>query len=322
MMKKKLGFTKGMSCILMVAILLATGCAKKDFSTEMDSSMEYGAAPMEPGMDSSTINYNDEKVSESKDIQENPNLAKRKIIQNKYISMETTEFDDLNKKLESFAFEYMGYIESSEVSGKRINDSSTYASRHARYTFRIPAENFNTFISALKGLGNIVNDNNVISDVTSQYFDLDARIETLKVQEKRLLELLEGGKELTDILEIETKLANVRYEIETYTSSFKNLENQISYATLNLDLQEVIQVTEFKEPAKTVWDKMSQGFMNSLRNIKDIFVNLVIVFIAGLPYFIVLGLFIWAIVFFVNRNSKKTKKMFDMKKAAEDKEQR
>jgi hypothetical protein len=52
-------------------------------------------------------------------------------------------------------------------------------------------------------------------DVTDQYFDAQSRLSALRVQETRLLvELLEEAASLEDILDIEDRLSEVRYEIE------------------------------------------------------------------------------------------------------------
>ena len=60
-------------------------------------------------------------------------------------------------------------------------------------------------------------------------------MESLSLQEERLLDILEKAEKLTDVLELEQELADVRYQIETLTTTLNRYDQLISYSTVEGD---------------------------------------------------------------------------------------
>ena len=75
--------------------------------------------------------------------------------------------------------------------------------------------------------------------MTSQYTDYEARLDSLRTQEERLLAMLEKSEDVESLIALEQRLADVRYELESIERNLRNLDLQISYSTINLNLQEV-----------------------------------------------------------------------------------
>ena len=88
------------------------------------------------------------------------------------------------------------------------------------------------------------------------------------------------------------------YELERYESQKRGYDNQITYATVHLNLNEVQTLTPMEEP--TVWQRIRTGFTTSLRGVSDGFVDLFILLTAGSPYIVVYGAVI-ALGLFVTR---------------------
>lgn len=290
---KKSKLFKSMLIVTLFSVLLfsVTGCGMKSSVKEETSyeNLTSGAAPMEQEQKTETQNSVVDK--EKTDSVMDTNQSDRKIIQNKFYLIETLEFDTTITAIESLVSKYFGYVGSAEITGKEIYNTYSYNSRYAYYTFRIPSDKLNSFTQELEGLGNVVQERGNKEDVTTQYFDVTARIKSLKVQEERLLELVKKGTDLKDILEIEKQLSDVRYQIETYTATMINLDNQVNYSTVQVELKEVIEVSEYEEPAVTVGQRISKGFLDSIDQIKEFFVNLFIFVVVAIPYLI-----IWAVV--------------------------
>ena len=66
----------------------------------------------------------------------------------------------------------------------------------------------------------------------------------------------------------------------------KLLENQIAYSTIHLNITEVVEFTVVKE-TPTVWARISSGFVNSLKGVWKIFIELFVFLIVALPYLII-----------------------------------
>ncbi|PKM95454.1 MAG: hypothetical protein CVU84_05140 [Firmicutes bacterium HGW-Firmicutes-1] len=306
-MKKRLQIRTIFIFGFVILILLSTsGCGKNEKAYDNvstgEAAPEVSFSKPKEAVEEEIYYDEDKKTSDLENSQ-----SVRKEIQNKFFVMETLEFDKTTKSVESLVSKYLGYVEGAEITGKEIYNTYSYNTRHAYYSLRIPSEKLNNFSEELKGLGNVVQERVNKEDVTAQYTDVTARIKSLKIQEERLLELVKKGTELKDILEIETQLSDVRYQIETYTATIVNIDNQVNYSTVQLELKEVIEVSTYEEPAVTVGQKISKGFLDSINDIKDFFVNLFIFIVVAIPYLVIFAVITIAMIIFFKKMSKKRK---------------
>lgn len=213
------------------------------------------------------------------------NQSQRKIIKSASMEVQTLEYDIAVQKLSDKIIGVGGYIESSNVRGKDINND--YATRSAHYTLRIPAGQFEAFMSDMTTVGTVIQSNTSGEDVTSQMFDHEAHIKTLKIQEERLLDILRRAEKIEDVITLERELSNVRYEIEGLTGTLKRLENLVSFSTLSVSLYEVHEIKEVVEKPKTLGEKIAAKFVDSLDTIKDFFEDLTVWALGSLPLLII-----------------------------------
>ena len=209
----------------------------------------------------------------------------RKLIKTVYLEAETEDLDTLLTGVEQRIEELGGYVESRE-----IYNGSSYSDRRYRradLTVRIPAENVDGFVADVSGISNVVSSNEQIEDVTLQYVDTESRVKALETERDRLLELLAQAQSMSDLLEIEARLTEVRYELESVTSQLRALENQVSYATVHLYVSEVQEYTPVEE--ETVWQRIGGGFLDSLEEIADGFVEVFVWVLANSPYLVLWG---------------------------------
>lgn len=240
----------------------------------------------------------------------------RKLIKTVRLEMQTKEFDALTDGLVKKVQEMDGYIESSAMWGNSYYNSST---RSSEYTVRVPADRLNEFIDVVGGLGNITYKNESVEDVTLQYVDVESRKKALETEQDRLLELLEQAENLEDLLAIESRLSEVRYELENYGSQKRYLDNQIDYSTVYLTVTEVERITETGK--KTFFEEIAERFGNSLYTVGFGMREFVIVLVGSLPVLAVWVLVIAVVVLAVRRviYKKKGIRIFRRKKAVQEK---
>lgn len=242
--------------------------------------------------------------------------AGRKLITTMNISAETESFDELMGNLERQITALGGYIENSEqwngsvdYYGKRIND------RNASLTIRIPIEKLNSFLTIVEENSNITNKSKSVEDVTLAYVDLESHKKALLTAEERLLELLEKAETVEDLITIEEKLTDVRYQLESMESQLRTYDNKINYSTLYLYINEVTRLTPPEEV--TTWGRIRSGFSENLYNAGQDILDFIIGLIVNLPY-IVIWLVILAvaglIVFVLARREKKKKALRMLKR--------
>ena len=205
-----------------------------------------------------------------------------------------TETEDLDGALDSLnrqIRELNGYVQEQNIRNGSTYSSSRY--RSASLTVRIPAEQLDIFTSSLTEFTNVVSSSRSAEDITLSYVDTETRITALETERDRLLELMEQAETMSDLLEIESRLTDVNYELERYGSRLRTMDNQVSYATIYLSVREVKEYTPVAE--QTLWEKISSGFLDSLKGLGNGIVNFFAWIVIKLPYLVVYGLILWGL---------------------------
>ena len=226
--------------------------------------------------------------------------SSRKLIRTFNLDAETTDFDNLVTQLQQETQNLGGYVESSYVNG---NSYYTENSRYASLTLRIPKDKTNDFLGTVGEMANVTSKSENVEDVTLTYTDLKSHVEALQAEQEQLMKLMEQAKTVEDTMSIQSRLTDVRYELESYMSQLKVYDNQVDYDTVNISIQEVKNETPTGE--LSIGQKMLNGLANSLRAIAESAKNLCIWFVASIPYFVILFAVIFAVVSIIKKIRKK-----------------
>ena len=236
----------------------------------------------------------------------------QKIIYSADLRIQTTEFDKAAHALEQSVSAIGGFVENSDVYGNvNYNDdgTTTIVDRSAYYILRIPSASFEAFLQQTEGLGNVLSSSRTAQNVTSKYTDYEARLSALYTQEERLLDMLTKAAEVESLIALEERLADVRYEIESIERNLRNLDMQIGYSTVCIDLQEVEVYTPTVPVRRTFGEKMSDswrdGWNDFIRGWQNFFIGLV----GALPTLAVFAVFVGVglVIFFRLRKNHKAK---------------
>lgn len=283
-MKLRRWFIAGLVLLLMLSCC-ACGSESRMTMDAVNEEVQSGSGLYESGSVDSAVDKN------------------RKLILTVKLSAETENLDDLLEWLIGRVADLSGYVEEQTVYyGSRR--STGY--RSADMVIRIPAEQVDGFLEDVEGKANLISRNLSREDVTLSYVDTESRLNALRVQETRLLELLAGAESMSDLLEIESKLTDVRYEIENVTSRLRTYDNLVDYATVNLSVSEVVEYTRTEEPS--VWSRIGSGFVSSVKGVWELLVDLFVFVIVASPYLVVIGgVVVLVIVLRKKRKHRKSK---------------
>lgn len=227
-----------------------------------------------------------------------------KIIYSARVTVETTEFDASVNTLAVFVEKYGGFIESSSVNGGNYSskNGSYRQSRTASYTIRVPGYNFNDMLQSFSEIGNVPYKSTNSENITSQYYDQQARLNAYKTQETRLLELMEKAETVEDIITIEDRLTYLRYEIESMQSTLNNWDRKVNYSTINLSLEEVLEYTPEEEPG--FFEKLGKAAADGIESALDGLKGFILWLVEALPTLVILALIFFFIVRPVWKNIK------------------
>ena len=304
-MKKKNFLSLVMAFVLLLTL---TACGGSSAADKFASNEMAQAAPMEP-MANGMLTTDTAGSTASVALPED-----RKLIRTISMDAETEEIETLLDGLNTKVSELGGYVQSREV-----YNGSTYSSRryrHADLTIRIPAEKVDGFVAHVSGVSNVVSSNETIDDVTLTYVDTETRLKALETEQQRLLEMMEQAETMSDLLAIESRLTEVNYQLESVASKLKTLENQVSYATVRLYITEVQEYTPVAE--KTVWQRITEGFGDSLEGIWDGAVEIFVWVLANSPYLVLFAGIGAVAVAFVKKRKIRVKKAPRKDKKAEE----
>lgn len=296
---------------LTLALLLAlslTACGAKSNGTAAADAAPMAAGSGENSMmaaaEDGAVRQEALSTDTSADTAQLP--ESRKWIVTMYVTAETEDLDSMTASLNETISGLGGYVED-----QSIYNGSAYATRRYRsasLTVRIPAEQADGFIQQVSGYANIVTQEKNLDDVTLQYVDTESRLTALETEEARLLELLAQAETMSDLLEIESRLTDVRYELESAASQLRLYDNQIDYATIYLTIEEVREYTPVEEP--TLWERISGGFVDSLKGLGNGILDLGVWVVVSSPYLVVYGLILAGVLLLIRklRRRRKNKK--------------
>jgi len=247
-----------------------------------------------------------------------------KIIYTVSADIETLEFDRTIEIVNEMLRTYGAFVESSNIGGRNHWQISRgeLSYRNAFFTLRVPQDRLDAMTNSLEALGNVLSIRNFAENITAQFVDTEARLNALKIQEERLLVMLGRAEEIADMIVIEQSLADVRYQIESITSTLRNWENRIRFSTLHLYIQEVHEYTEIEPEEIPYWQEIRDGLINTFHNIGLFFSNLLKWFIINLPVLILLAVFIGVALLITHKLmfKKRTKKEKNKLEQKEEKE--
>ena len=219
-----------------------------------------------------------------------------KIIYTADLSIETKDYDQSLQQLNETLDDADGYMESSSE-----YTDSTDNTRTLSLTLRVPEEAYRAFLGAAENvLGSVIRKSESADDVTTQYMDIEARLDSLTAQRSRLQELQSGADNLSDLLQIESSLSDVQYQIESYQSQLDWYAQQVDYCTVNITLDEVETLTTGTSFAARLADAAKNGWSNFTAGAQA-----VVVFLMGAWPAIVIGAACGVVFYQVRHPSKK-----------------
>ena len=226
--------------------------------------------------------------------------TQQKLVYTSRLTVDTTEFDAYADAVRQKVSELGGYIEQSEVSGDAENGG-----RSLYMTIRVPAEKRNELTDTAKSNAKVRSQSESVEDVTLEYVDVQSHIEALQTEQQTLLGLLEKADSIDTTLAIQNQLTEVRYQLESYSSRLKVMQNQVDYSTLELSAYEVTRVTATEKDTFLI--RLKDRFVGSLTALGNGCENVVLFILGGLPILAVCGVLLAVIVLLVRRVRKNRK---------------
>src|SRR5205807_8233569 len=144
------------------------------------------------------------------------------------------------EQLRDLATHLSGFVVSSRVSG---SDERT---RSAQVTVRIPAKYFDEARTQVRRIAKTVEQDTVEArDATREYVDQEARLRNARAEETQYLAILKRAAAAKDVLEVSSRLAEVRGRIDESEADLRFLHHQVEMSLLTTNISAVAQAQVF-----------------------------------------------------------------------------
>lgn len=272
---------------LALVLALALGACGSDaavsegYFSPAGGAFDADKAPEEPG------DWNDQETGGFEPLSgtQKPTDLSEKMIYTADVTVETTDFEASVRAVEDMVGAYGAFFETTNVSNLSYADryygNTVY--RTARYVIRVPAQRFTEMTEGLDAVGSVVNVSSRAENITARFYDTQARRDAYGIEQERLLAMLGKCETVGEMIEIESRLSEVRYQIEALESTLRNWQTEVDYSTVNLTVREVEEYTKREEPHRSYWQQIGDGFMDTVEAVGDFFKTLFKDIVIALP---------------------------------------
>ena len=266
--------------IYAVIILLFASCKQADAEASADSmimskdgyeadstaveAVDTAAAVADQAVSAASLSYDSDKMDMKVPEKEEP--IESKIIKSGELRFQSDDLDKTYNQIQAAVKKYKATIKNDSQ-----NNGDYELSRNLN--IRIPNENFDAFIADISKDVNYFDRKDISSqDVTEEYIDVASRIKTKKVLEERYFELLKKANKVSEMIEIERQLSEIREEIEAKEGRLKYLQNKVAMSTLNIEFYK--PVAQGRKATVSYGGRICNAIISGFNGISNFFIAL------------------------------------------------
>jgi hypothetical protein len=231
--------------ILTISLLVIVFAAFAITSTQQsgNSVTHSSASTASPGMSSAQSAADTSSIAGAAAIAKtNSTAATRMIIEQASLGVIVQNIHSTADKVEKMTADDGGFVQS-------LTESSTESgSSVMNLTLRVPETDFESFLSAARGVGTVKSFSQTGQDVTQQYQDLEDNLAELESESTAYTRLYNKAQSMQDMLQIQKALSQVNSQIADIQTQQHSLSRAVHLATVNLTLTTAEMGTVTRSP--------------------------------------------------------------------------
>lgn len=241
--------------------------------------------------------------------------TERSIIYNASVSYETISYAEAKEELQNILSNHQATIQYQDEYNRQYQPYGEGAKslKQLYLVVRIDQERYLDLINQLENseFATLIQSSKGSEDVTSLVRDLEIRIESVEARIDRLNELNEEADTVADLIEIETALQNAILERDQLLEQQSSLNEQVDLATINITLNEVIELSDGGGSQLTFWQELQEALGETWYRAIDAIQMGIISLVFLIPYIIflliLLAILKWIIIPLVRSFRRKGK---------------
>ncbi|MCU1621196.1 MAG: hypothetical protein JWL79_41 [Frankiales bacterium] len=161
-----------------------------------------------------------------------------------------------------------GYVSGSK--SQEFGDDPT-----STVSLRVPVDRFEGVVQAVRdqvnnGAGKVDSSSSSGQDVTAQYADVNAQIQSLTAARDRFLTILSRANTIGETLSVQQRVDSVQLQIDQLKGRMRVLKDQTSMATLSVTVSEkpkAVKAAHVTSGLSKSWDNAKHGFASGVESL-------------------------------------------------------
>ena len=179
--------------------------------------------------------------------------------------------DSLNKSIDAVS-QIINKQQGDLIRLEEQQPQNKYARHIASIELRVPQNLLSPTLDELAKLGTVESRNITAEDVGDHLVDLQARLDNLRKTESNLQKIMDRAGSIKDVLSVAKELSDVRQSIEQIDAQLKNLQNQVAYSTIALNLEAAVSTSS--NPQHALGLQIQETWNNSTHSLGELTVSL------------------------------------------------
>lgn len=247
---------------IVLIVFIFTGCKQ---ASAPEQKLKVAEDELARGRSVSTDKVATLQISIDNSVQLIPDTSK-KLIKTGDISFETSDLYGTRRKIIASLKNLKGYV-------SEENETNDSYRRGLTLKLRVPAKNFDLLLDSVSGNAAKIDSKNVrVSDVTSQFIDIKTKLANQQLLEKRYQELLKRSDKISDVLQVENKLTEIRTAIDSTQGTLNYLSRQVAYSTLEVNFYSE-QTPQYS--GTTIGDRLSASLKGGWELMQNLFFGII-----------------------------------------------
>lgn len=202
-----------------------------------------------------------------------------RIIRSASLTLGTERFEEALTQVQTLCEQGGGRISYLSRSG-----DAAQGVRQANLSLEIPAEALEDFLTQAGGLGRVIDQTESTRDVTESYQDTAARLATQQAKMERLQALMAQTATLSELLELESAIADTQYTLDSLQGQLQRTDHQVSNASVDICLREENETQAAAAREISLGQRLSAGLAVGWRTFSSFLKDMLVFLSAALPY--------------------------------------
>ena len=258
---------------------------------------EYDSAEMEEAMESSEdAAFTQDSGADNSALRPQDG---QKIVYTASLSIQSLEYDQSAASIRRKIREAGGFSEAESEYDKDYNwyryNASSSNTRSLSITARIPSDKFEAFLNSLSGDGKIMSKSVNAQNISQVYANKETYKKALEKEQERLLAMMDKAETIEDMIAVESRLSEVERQLNSYKTDLSQMDKDVEFSTVYIDLQEVKRYTETVEKT-TFREKLGFAFEDAISSFRDFCEGVILFVVRNFPFLIIFAVVVALIV--------------------------